>query len=617
MYPKLKKALKHILTFLLLSYGSIGLLILLFYLLNTPEAKGWLAGFYRLSILGYYFFILLVLTFILTPLYFNRYVKILLIFPVSLLQLFLIADYFVFKIYRFHIDMLFIKMAISDFKGIGLSPLSSFVSILVVLIIFFVNYKLFKLAERITIPYIKSLMAILLTVFLAGQVIHIWANYYKQQFIEQYTPYFPYYFPTTSHSLMHKIATKHPGWLPKPVEEAGTQLELGRQKQSGLLQYPLKPLQFNDSLTQKPNILIVVLESWRADMIQPEVMPHIDSLAQQVDRYDNHYSSGNVTVSGLFGLMTGLHPTYLSYVQADAYQNQSVLTKSLQQLGYDIKAYTSSNLDRFSLKPIIFGHINDDHYINFMGQRADKNDRKVIDQLKKDILTEPNNPWFKFVFLISSHHHYNYPKSFEKFKPLPTNSEGFIFDKDIDPAPFLNDYKNSLLYEDALVHEVLEALKSSGKLKNTLIFLTGDHAEEFNDNKLAYWGHGSNFTLYQTQVPLLVRRPQAKMVKKTLAPTGHIDVLPTILKDYLGCKNPVSDFSSGLNFNAPAWQSKDSVRGLIQTSYKDKAYLIDSIIYATGLRVQSYRVDDIKAINKKYDYKRINWLRKEEVHFLK
>jgi len=617
MYPKLKKAFKHILTYLFLSYASIAFLILLFYISNTPKAQNWIAGFYRLSILGYYFFALVFITLLLLPLYFNRYLKVLIILPMTLFQLFLISDYFVFKIYRFHIDMLFIKMAISDFKGIGLSPLLSFISVLLILLLFFLNYKLFKLAKNIKIPYFKSILTILLTGFLLGQVVHIWGNYYKQQFIEQYTPYFPYYFPTTSHGLMQKMATNHPDLLPKPLEKANEQLKLSRKNKDGLLVYPLKPLHFNDSI-DKPNILMIVLESWRADMIDdPYVMPHIFEFSQNVDRYYNHYSTGNVTVSGLFGLMTGLHPTYLSYFQANAYQNQSVLTKSLQQLNYDIKVYTSSNLDRFSLKAMLFNHIKDDHYINFMGQRADKNDKKVIDKLKEDIFNETKMPWFKFVFLTSSHHHYNYPKSYEKFKPVPKNSEGFIFDKNIDPAPFLNDYKNSLLYEDALVNEVLQALKKSGRADNTIVILTGDHAEEFNDNKAGYWGHGSNFTLYQTQVPLLIRRPQAKFYKKTIVPTSHIDIVPTILKDYLGCENSVADFSSGLNFKAPILQFKDSVRGFIQTSYKDKAYLIDSIVYATGLMVKSYRVDEIKAVNKKYDYKRINQLRKEETHFLK
>jgi len=65
--------------------------------------------------------------------------------------------------------------------------------------------------------------------------------------------------------------------------------------------------------------MFVVLESWRADKLNPEVMPHFDSLAIHSHHYNNHYSTDSVTVSGLTGLMYGLHPTYLSYVQADAY----------------------------------------------------------------------------------------------------------------------------------------------------------------------------------------------------------------------------------------------------------------------------------------------------------
>ena len=613
MLQKLRQAAGTVIKFVSLGYVSLSLFIWLFFWGQSPPASGITAGWYSWSIAAYYFFIILIISLLLTPFYFSKYLKYLIVVPKILFDAFLAADYFVFKIYRFHIDMLFIKMALSDFKGIGLSPLFSLIVLLVFLLITAINIYIFRKAEKIRIPYLKPLLWFFLVLFLSGQVIHIWANYYKQHFIEQYTPYFPYYFPTTSHGLMKKLEKKAPFLLPQPVESATEDLSLEASRQEALLNYPLHPLQFDDSLRTRPDILMIVLESWRADKLNPEVMPHLDSLANHARRYNNHYSTGNVTVSGLFGLMYGLHPTYLSYVQADASANQTLLTRSLKDLGYDIQAYTSSNLNRFSLKPMFFNRIDASHYHENLKDPAELADQKLIEKLIADLQSDSASPQFKFVFLTSSHHHYNYPPRFEKFKPVPANSEGFIFDKNIDPAPFVNDYQNALLYEDDLINRVINVLKSTGKIKHTLLVITGDHAEEFNDNRAGYWGHGSNFTLYQTQVPLIIYNPKDSLPAAYDFPTGHIDIVPTLLKDYLGCRNPVSDFSSGINLEAV----KKNSRSFIQTSYKDKAYLIDSIVYSTGLMVKSYYVDDIKKKNTSYDIKRINALRKEESRFLK
>lgn len=597
--------------YLLFSFTLISLPLLYLFYQSAPSPDGFVAFLYVLSIPVYYFFLLMLISAVFVPLTWIKYVRYIILLPKILFDVFLLADYFVFKIYRFHIDMMFVKMAISDFKGIGLSPMMSVVSILAVLLIVFLNWRMYKWVSKKHFRHQKKFILLLFLLLAFGQAVHIWASEYKQHFIQQYTPYFPYYFPTTSHSLMKKIEKKHPGWIPKPVEKAhqGFSLDDGKSNNS-LLNYPLQKLQFNDSIA-KPNILMIVLESWRTDLLSPEATPMLDSLSRHSLRFNNHYSGGNVTVSGIFSLMYGLHPTYLPYVQADAYRYQTSLTKSLAQLNYDIKSYTSSNFDRFSLKAMLFGHIKNDHYINVLTGRADKADRKVVDQLIADIQNEKIHHWYKFVFLTSSHHHYNYPDQYKIFTPVPTNSEGFIFDKNIDAQAFINDYKNALRYEDALLSEVISALKKSGKYDNTIIIVTGDHAEEFNDNKQAYWGHGSNFTKYQTSVPLIVHLPQQENGKTLTHVTSHIDIVPTIFNDYLSCNNPINTYSSGKSL-------LDTIasHGLIMTSYKDKGYLINRKIYSTGLFVKSYSVDDINQVNKQYDYKALNELRREENHFL-
>ncbi len=614
MYQNIKKGVQTTLKFVTVSFWTLSFLWLILFMMSSPAPANFWAFMYQLSIPVYYYFIILLLSLLLVPFYNFKYTKYLIVLPKITFDLFLIADYFVFKIYRFHIDMLFFKMAIEDFKGIGLSLFIIAISLLVILLIVAVNIWLFKWAEGRSLTVLKIALPLLLLLFLTGQLTHIWANEYKQKFIQQYTPYFPYYFPTTSGHLMSKLKKDYNFLIPKPVETPQDNFNKLTETQQGqnLFNYPLQPLRYEKNSIAKPNILIIALESWQADYLNPSATPFLDSLARQNLKFLNHFSSGNVTVSGIFGLLYGIHPVYLTYVQAKALDYPTLLTQALRYNNYRIGVYTSSNLDRFSIKAMMFPKIKPADYVNFMENRADINDRKVINHLKDDLKSDTIGHWFKFVFLTSSHHHYFYPDNYQIFKPVPKNSEGFIFNKNINPLPYINDYKNALRYEDDLLREVISILKQTGQYNNTLIIITGDHGEEFNDNKQAYWGHGSNFTRYQTQVPLLIHLPFHQVEAEINRMTGHIDVVPTILKHYLGVNNALPDYTSGRDL-------LDSIPhiGLILTSYKDKAYITRQHVYQTGLFVKSYDIGNISRLNQQYNYKALNFLRQEETHFLK
>ncbi len=413
---------------------------------------------------------------------------------------------------------------------------------------------------------------------------------------------------------MAQLKQSFPELIPAPVEQIKehTPQIFDKEKQTDrLFNYPLKPLTFS---ARKPttNVLFIVLESWQAAMLTADVMPNMSMFAGQNYRFNNHLSGGSVTVPGLFSLMYGLHPSYLKYAQAAPYEYQTVLTKSLQQQDYVIEAYVSTNLERFSLKPMFFGDIKPENYTYENASNTETNDRKVVNKLIQSFAHSDNNqPWFKFVFLNSSHHSYSYPPEFAKFTPVPDNSEGFLFNKNMDPVPFRNDYKNALYYLDTLFAEIEQSLKEQQLDENTIIMITGDHAEEFNENERGYWGHGSNFTRYQTHVPLLLHVPGKTEAVEINTRSSHIDIVPTILTHLLGCDNTMSDYSSGENlFDLPL------SRGLIQASYKDKAYLIDDTVYATGVSVSSYDINDIKLENRDYQFRLINQLKYAESKFL-
>src|SRR5690606_15483072 len=105
-------------------------------------------------------------------------------------------------------------------------------------------------------------------------------------------------------------------------------------------------------------------------------------------------------------------------------------------------------------------------------------------------------------------------------------------------------YKNSLFYIDSLIGKVIQQLEDKNLLENTVLVITGDHGQEFNDNKKGYWQHGGNFSKYQVRTPLMIFDFEKKPAMYNHN-TVHYDIIPTIMKENLRVKNNFSDYSVG------------------------------------------------------------------------
>src|SRR5439155_1407290 len=71
-----------------------------------------------------------------------------------------------------------------------------------------------------------------------------------------------------------------------------------------------------------------------------------------------------------------------------------------------------------------------------------------------------------------------------------------------------NRYRNAVHYADSLVGTMLDALVRRGLLDDTIVLVTGDHGEEFNEH--GYWGHNGAFTPDQVHVPLVLHLPRSR-----------------------------------------------------------------------------------------------------------
>ncbi len=97
---------------------------------------------------------------------------------------------------------------------------------------------------------------------------------------------------------------------------------------------------------------------------------------------------------------------------------------------------------------------------------------------------------------------------------------------------------------DSLAGQVIDALKQKDLLKNTVVMITGDHGQEFNENHKNYWGHWANYSRPQTGVPMIYYYPGCEAGDRNYR-TTHYDVSTTLLKQVLGVQNPPEDLSMG------------------------------------------------------------------------
>ncbi len=582
------------------SIGILGLYASAVHSLPTTISK-----FYLCSIAGYFAGWIYLVNLALFPTRLSKYSRWLAPFLAWAWLLFLIANYFVFKLYKYHISLLMVEMFVTSPEGVGVPVFLqvAFVILAACLgaVVYFVNRLSYHTTDRQYRALIWVMMLILPT-FGFNSMTHVWANHYDREEITNLNAYFPGYMPLTSHKYGPSISSALPLLYPAV---SGQSLRLATTNPDSIL-YPLEKIECPPQ-PSPPSILFVVVESWQKDTLRPEIMPNLCSFSECTTEFEQHVSGGATTVPGLFSLLFGLHPSYYDRFKGATQTNRSLLTETLHNLGYRSRVFTTSYLERFSLRSLFFSRINGDDYF------FDMSDQKVVERYLSswDQQDSPQTPRFDFVFLTSSHSPYTYPAEYAKFQPLPLVEGGYALNGSTDSQPYRNDYYNSLYYIDTLLKPIFDKLKSQGRLDNTWVIVTGDHAEEFNENGLGYWGHGSNFTRWQTHVPLLIHAPGQTTKAVETRISLHEDIVPTLMSKALGCVSPIEHYSNGVNL----YQLPDQ-RGTVLSSYFTKAYLINGVIFE-NYSGNSYNWKDMKKADKSPQVHEIRQVMAEEQHFLR
>lgn len=348
----------------------------------------------------------------------------------------------------------------------------------------------------------------------------------------------------------------------------------------GKLHYPLAPLQVTPPA--KPyNVIWLVSESWRADMLDAEIMPHTWQFAQDARRYTRNYSGGNGTRMGVFSMFMGMPGNYWFPFLRE--RRGAAIIDVLQQQHYQMSLYTSARFSYPEFDRTIFSAVPQDalHWRE-SGEGWEKDRDNVTDMLKFIDGRDPAKPFFSFMFFESPHARYYFPPESAIRTPYRDDINYATLDKEalarnIDGIK--NRYINSVHHLDSQFGRVFDYLKANRLLDSTIVVLVGDHGEEFMEH--GFWGHNSTFVDEQIRTPLVIRVPGRKPAVSD-AMTSHMDIVPTLMP-LLGVQNPAGDYAIGYDLLDDAERSHTYV-----SDWDRIAYIDDDIKLTQSVNIKSY-----------------------------
>jgi membrane-anchored protein YejM (alkaline phosphatase superfamily) len=378
---------------------------------------------------------------------------------------------------------------------------------------------------------------------LVSQGIYAWADASYYVPVTSLAQQLPVYRGVTAKSILSKtgLVDARAGRERQIARRLSRNMETGSRS---LLNYPLNPL--NCDSGERLNLLIILADAMRGDMITPVTAPNISAYAHTHGaNFSNHFSGGNSSRMGAFSFFYGLPPGY--WKSFSALQRSTVLVDRLQADDYQLGLFTSATMYRpVVLDRTAFANIPDLRmFTEPESDPAWKRDRKLtgewfdwLDHL------DPNKPFFGFLF---------YDATLGKNFP-PDHAVQFQAETDDPLMERMARYKTAVHFVDSLVAEVLNDLDRRGLAGNTVVIISSDHGEEFDESGAGLKRHGSGYTRYQLQTPMVVSWPGRTQGEVYSHRTSHYDIVPTLMQDLLGCSNPASDYSVGESlFSMKQW----------------------------------------------------------------
>ena len=156
--------------------------------------------------------------------------------------------------------------------------------------------------------------------------------------------------------------------------------------------------------------------------------------------------------------------------------------------------------------------------------------------LKEEIEASESDKLFVVIHSYTNHgpaYNTNYPPEFEVFTPVSNTVEM----AKVSPEELNNAYDNSIVYQDYLIHRVIETVRSIPGRRSCVLYVS-DHGESLGENNL--YMHGVPLAMApreQLEIPFLVWTSDPSLQVKPLEKVGQHHVFHSVLR-FFGMESP-------------------------------------------------------------------------------
>jgi choline-sulfatase len=284
----------------------------------------------------------------------------------------------------------------------------------------------------------------------------------------------------------------------------------------------------------RANVLVVSIDTLRRDHLAPYGAPFETTAASRLARegvvFEHAVSHIPVTLPSHSSMFTGLYPPRHGVRDNGGFvlpPSATTLAERLRERGYETAAFVGSYVlaSRWGLAQ---GHETYDDAFDYRGLESrnladvERPGGRVVDQALAWLAAKHrrDRPFYLWVHLYDPHEPYVPPDEYRRKAPSA--------------------YAGEVVYADAQVERLLDALDQSGRRRNTLVLYVADHGEALGDHGESTHGiflYGSTL-----DVPMILSLPTGR---EAAALTGLrvrglarlVDVTPTVL-DLVGLEVP-------------------------------------------------------------------------------
>lgn len=262
--------------------------------------------------------------------------------------------------------------------------------------------------------------------------------------------------------------------------------------------------------TQRPNIILVILESFSSNAL--EAMPNLMRLAQEGIYFSNAYSSSYRTDRGVVSLLSAYpgQPTSSLMTVPSKSRNLPQIGKALKQEGYISHFYYGGDEDFTNMRSYLIDGgfenrvVDKDFPIQDRMSKWGVHDHILFSRSSHEIRQRytqyPDNHYLDIILTLSSHEPFEVPFA----------------------SGFSHAYLNSVAYTDSCIGAFVDSLKQHPIWDSTIVILSSDHGYPYPNGITNY-----DPLRYRIPMAIIGGALQQQMQISTLC--SQIDLVPTLL----------------------------------------------------------------------------------------